>query len=111
MTPSNVAHLPPISSGSLVLFRGILSLQTFSQLSEEGKAHLDEDFKERAMRSAINGVLGAKKHANLDMVAIFALKSKQKNTPEAEKYNIRLLIQGYMHSTASFMRCMSIISF
>jgi hypothetical protein len=111
LTPFTVAHLPPIPSGSPVLFRGILSLQALSHLSEEGKNHLSHDFKERAMRSTINGVVGAKKHTNTDMAAIFTLKAKQKNAPEAEKYDIKLLIQGYMHSTASFMRCMSMVSF
>jgi hypothetical protein len=59
----------------------------------------------------MNGVLGARRHTSTNMEAIFALKAKQKNAPEAEKYNIKVLIQGYMHSTASFMRCMSMISF
>jgi hypothetical protein len=104
-------HLPPIPSGSSVLFRGILSLQTLVHLSEEGQRYLNHDFKERVMRSAMNGVLGARRHSNTDMEAIFGLKAKQKNAPEAEKYDIKLLIQGYMHSTASFMRCMSMISF
>jgi hypothetical protein len=93
------------------LFRGILSLQALAHLSEEGQKCLNHAFKERAMQSAINGVLGAKKHTNTDIEAIFTLKAKQKNAPEAEKYNIKLLVQGYMHSTASFMRCMSIIFF
>jgi hypothetical protein len=111
LTPSNVAHLPPIPSGSPVLFRGILSLHTLAHLSEEGQKSLNHAFKERVMRSAMNGVLGAKKHTNTGMEAIFALKAKQKNAPEAETYSVKLLIQGYMHSTASFMRCMSMISF
>jgi hypothetical protein len=111
LTPSTVAHLPPIPSGSPVLFRGILSLQALVHLSEEGQKYLNHDFKERAMRSAVNGVLGARKHSHTELEAIFALKAKQKNAPEAEKYNIKLLIQGYMHSTASFMRCMSMIFF
>lgn len=58
----------------------------------------------------MNGVLGAKKHTHTDMEAIFALKTKRRGAPEAEKYTIKVLIQGYMHSTASFMRCMSMIS-
>jgi hypothetical protein len=110
MTPRAVAHLPPIPSGSPVLFRGILSIHALSHLSEEGQKYLSNDFSERAMQSAINGALGAKKHTNTDMATIFALKAKQKDTPEAEKYDIKVLIQGYMHSTASFMRCMSMIS-
>jgi hypothetical protein len=93
------------------LFRGILSLQALVHLSEEGQKYFNHDFKERAMRSAMNGVLGTKKHCNTDLETIFALKAKQKNAPEAEKYDIKLLIQGYMHSTASFMRCMSVILF
>jgi hypothetical protein len=59
----------------------------------------------------MNGTLGARRLSNTDIEAIFALKAKQKNAPEDEKYDIKLLIQGYMHSTASFMRCMSMISF
>ena len=47
------------------------------------------------MQSAINGVLGAKKHTDTDIEAIFTLKAKQKNAPKAEKYNIKLLVQGY----------------
>src|SRR6266481_5867329 len=90
-TPVTVAHLPPIPSGSPVLFRGILSLEALSHLSEEGQKHLSHDFQERAMQSAINGVLGAKKHSNTDMAAIFTLKAKQKDVPETEKYNIKLL--------------------
>lgn len=39
------------------------------------------------------------------------MKAKQKDVPEAQKYNISVLIQGYMHSTASFMRCMSAVPF
>jgi len=93
------------------LFRGVLSLQALVHLSEEGQKYIDNDFKERVMRSALNGVLGARRHSNTDLEAIFAWKAKQKNIPEAEKYDVKLLIQGYMHSTASFMRCKSIIFF
>lgn len=59
------------------------------------------------MLSIMNGAQGANRHTNTSMEAIFALKAKQKDAPEAEKYSVKLLIQGYMHSTASFMRCMS----
>jgi hypothetical protein len=59
------------------------------------------------MRSSMNGVKGANRHASTSMEAIFALKAKQKDAPDTEKYGVRVLIQGYMHSTASFMRCMS----
>src|SRR5258708_3260085 len=111
LTPSNVTHLPPIPSGSPVLFRGVLSLYALAHLSEEGQNYLNHDFKERVTRSAMNGVLGARKHTNTDMDAIFALKAKQKNAPGAEKYSIKVLIQGYMHSTASFMRCMPLVPF
>lgn len=104
LTPSTVAHLPPIPSGSPVLFRGILSLQALVHLTEEGQKYFNHDFKERVMRSAMNGVLGARRHSNTNLEAIFARKAKQKHVPEAEKYDIKLLIQGYMHSTASFMR-------
>ncbi len=109
LTPSNAAHLPPIPSGSPVLFRGVLSLHALAHLSEEGQKHLKHDFKERVTRSAVNGVLGPRKHTNTNLEVIFALKAKQRNVPEAEKYNIRVLIQGHMHSTASFMRCTSVV--
>jgi len=59
----------------------------------------------------MNGVVGAKKLSSTDMETIFALKAKRKNAPEAEKYSVKVLIQGYMHMTASFMRCTSTISF
>jgi hypothetical protein len=109
LTPSNVAHLPPISSGSPVLFRGTLPLHVLAHLSEEGQNFLNHALKERVIRSAMNGVLGARRHTSTNIETIFALKAKQKNIPEAEKYYIKVLIQGYMHSTASFMRCMSMI--
>ncbi|KAI9512594.1 hypothetical protein F5148DRAFT_1162695 [Russula earlei] len=82
-TPLNVAHLPPIPPGSRVLFRGVLSVHALSHLSDKGLSYLNNDFQQRITRSAVNG---------------------QKDVPEAEKYNIRVLVQGYMHLTASFMR-------
>lgn len=106
-TPSNVAHLPPVPSGSRVYFRGVLSVHAPSHLSQKGLYYLDHDFKERVTRSALNGVQYVRKYTSLDLEAVFALKAKQKDVPEAERYNIRVLIQGYMHTTASFMRCKS----
>jgi hypothetical protein len=55
----------------------------------------------------MDGVLAAKRYTTMDLEDIFALKAKQRDAPEAEKYNISVLIQGYMHLRASFMRCMS----
>jgi len=107
-TPSNVAHLPPITSGSRVFFRGVLSIHGLAHLSKKGQEFLDNDFKERVTRSALNGVQYARKLASLDLEAIFARKAKrQMDVPEAERYNVCVLIQGYMHSAASFMRCES----
>ena len=107
LTPPNVTHLAPIPSGSRVLFRGVLSLPAFAHLSEEGLKYLDHDFQERVTRSNMNGVLAAKRYSTMCLEDIFALNVKQRDAPEAETYNISVLIQGYMHSTASFMRCMS----
>jgi hypothetical protein len=93
------------------LFRGTLSLFAFAHLSEEGIKYLNHDLKERITLSAMNGVLAIKRHTglSLDLEAVFTLRGKQKNIPEVEKYNVRVLIQGYMHSTASFLRCKSVI--
>jgi hypothetical protein len=106
-TPSNVAHLPPVPSGSRVYFRGVLSVHALSHLSQKGLYYLDHDFKERVTRSTLNGVQYVRKYNSLDLETVFAWKAKQKDVPEAERYNIRVLIQGYMHTTASFMRCES----
>jgi hypothetical protein len=73
--------------------------------------YLNHDFQERVTLSIVNGAQAARRYPALDLEAIFAMKAKQKDIPEAEKYNISVLIQGYMHSTASFMRCMSLVSF
>lgn len=107
LTPPNVTHLAPIPSGSRVLFRGVLSLPAFAHLSEEGLKYLNNDFQERVTRLNMNRIPVARRYATLDLEDIFALKAKQRDAPEAERYNISVLIQGYMHSTASFMRCMS----
>ena len=56
----------------------------------------------------MNGVQAAKKYPTLDLESLFTMKAKQK---DAQRYNISVLIQGHMHSTASFMRCMSAQSF
>jgi hypothetical protein len=105
LRPSSVIQLEPIPSGSRVLFRGVLSLLAITHLSEEGLKYLNHDFKERITRSAMNGVLAIKRHTSLDLEGIFTLRAKQKDIPDAEKYTVSVLIQGYMHSTASFMRC------
>ncbi|KAI0003682.1 hypothetical protein BJV74DRAFT_479086 [Russula compacta] len=102
--PSNVAHLAPIQSGSRVLFRGVLSVHTLAHLSEKGVQYLNHDFKERATNSALNGVYIARRYASMDLESIFASNAKQKDILGAKKYHVRVLIQGYMHSTASFMR-------
>jgi hypothetical protein len=107
LTPPNVTHLAPIPSGSRVLFRGVLSLPAFAHLSEEGLKYLNNDFQERVTRLNMNRIPVARRYATLDLEDIFALKAKQRDAPGAERYNISVLIQGYMHSTASFMRCMS----
>jgi hypothetical protein len=109
--PSNVARLAPIQSGSRVLFRGVLSVHALAHLSEKGVQYLNHDFKERATNSALNGVYSARKHASMDLESIFASNAKQKDILGAKKSKIRVLIQGYMHSTASFMRCESIVIF
>jgi hypothetical protein len=107
LTPSNVTHLPPILSGAHVLFRAVLSVHLFSHLSEKGRQYLNQDIQERVTRSVLNGVQFARKYTSLDVETIFAWKAKQKDVPKSERYNIRVLIQGYMDSTASFMRCKS----
>jgi hypothetical protein len=111
-TPSNVAHLPPIPSGSRVFFRGVLSIHGLAHLSKKGQYFLNNDFKERVTRSALNGVQYASRLKSLDLEGIFARKAKrQPDAPEAERHNVRVLIQGYMHSAASFMRCESCLFF
>jgi hypothetical protein len=94
------------------LFRGVLSIHSLAHLSEKGQEFVNNDFKERVMRSALNGVQSARKLASLDLEAIFVQKAKrQTDVPEAERYNVRVLIQGFMRSTASFMRCESCLFF
>lgn len=105
--PSSVTHLAPIQSGSRVLFRGVLSVQAVTHLSDEGVEYLNGDFKERVMRSTLNGIPSARKYSSFNMKSIFELKAGQKRQPKAEQYEVRVLIQGYMNSTASFMRCKS----
>jgi hypothetical protein len=58
-TPVNVSHLAPIPSGSRVLFRGTLLINSLSHLSEKGLQYLNHDFRMRIKRSAMNGVLSA----------------------------------------------------
>ncbi|KAI0296196.1 hypothetical protein BC826DRAFT_246526 [Russula brevipes] len=103
-TPVNVKHLAPIPSGSRVLFRGTLLIHSLSHLSEKGLQYLNHDFRMRIKRSAMNGVLSAGKYASLDVESIFSLRAKQKNNSEDQKHGIHVLVQGYMHSTASFLR-------
>lgn len=102
--PSNAAHLPPIQSGSRVLFRGVLSILALTHLTEKGIQYLDRDFKERITGSVMNGIWSAKKYSSSTMESIFELKTKQKQLPKAERYQVKVLIQGSMRSTASFMR-------
>jgi hypothetical protein len=105
LTPSNVSHLPPILSGARILWRAVLSVNTLAHLSEKGLQYLNYDLRERVTRSALNGVLHARRYTSLDVETIFAWKAKQKDVPVSERYGICVLIQGFMHSTASFMRC------
>jgi hypothetical protein len=105
--PSNVTYLAPIRTGTRVLFRGVLSVHTFTHLSEKGVEYLNGDFKERVTRTTLNGIPSAKKYLSFNMGSIFKLKAEQKQQPKAEQYDVRVLIQGYMHATASFMRCKS----
>lgn len=105
--PSNVTHLAPIQIGTRVLFRGVLSVQAVTHLSDKGVEYLNGDFKERVMRSALNGIASAKKYSSFNMESIFELKAEQKRQSKAVQYEVRVLIQGYVHATASFMRCKS----
>ena len=59
------------------------------------------------MRSTLNGIKYARKYSSFDMKSIFESKAEQKLLPKAEQYEVRVLIQGYMCSMASFMRCQS----
>ncbi|KAF8274089.1 hypothetical protein EI94DRAFT_985381 [Lactarius quietus] len=101
--PSNAAHLPPIQSGFPVMFRGVLPILAVTHLSDKGIEYLDSDFKERVVRSTLNGIFSARKYSSFDMKSIFGLKGK-KQPAKAEQYEVRVLIQGYMGSRASFMR-------
>ncbi|KAI0308209.1 hypothetical protein B0F90DRAFT_1813513 [Multifurca ochricompacta] len=104
LTPQNAVHLSPIHSGSRVFFRGVLSILAIAHLSEEGIEYLNREFQERVTRLPMNGVQAVRRYMSFDMPSLFALKAKQKDVPEAEQYKIKVLIQGHMHSTASFMR-------
>lgn len=75
-----------------------------------GIEYLNSDFKERVMRSTLNGIKYARKYSSFDMKSIFESKAQQKQLPKAEQYEVRVLIQGYMNSRASFMRCQSFTS-
>jgi hypothetical protein len=102
-------HLAPIQSGSPVLFRGVLSILNLSHLSEKGIQYINHALQERITGSYL-GVPLAKSHSrhrSLDVEALFALKAEQRGVPEVEKLKIDVIIQGIMHSTASFMRCKS----
>ena len=105
--PSTVAHLPPIQSGSRVTFRGVLLVLAITHLSDKGVKYLDSDFKERVMSSTLNGIKSARKYSQHNLKTIFKLKAEQKQLPKAEQFEVRVLIQGYMNATASFMRCKS----
>jgi hypothetical protein len=103
--PSTVAHLPPIPSGSRVVFRGVLLVLSITHLTDKGAKFLDSDFKERITSSTLNGVKFAKKYSSYNLKSIFKLKAEQKKLPKAEQLEVRVLIQGHMNATASFMRC------
>lgn len=105
--PSNATHLPPIEYGSRVLFRGVVSILALTHLSGKGIQYLNRDFKERVVGSGFNGIVSARKYSSSNLESIFGLKAKQKQLPKAEQYEVRVLIQGFMRSTASFMRCQS----
>ncbi|KAI9460587.1 hypothetical protein BJY52DRAFT_1262507 [Lactarius psammicola] len=102
--PSNATHLPPIGSGSRVLFRGVVSIQALTHLSGKGVQYLNRDFKERVVGSVLNGIMYTRKYSSFNLESIFGLKAKQKQLPKAEQYEVKVLIQGFMRSTASFMR-------
>ncbi|KAI9444800.1 hypothetical protein H4582DRAFT_2179797 [Lactarius indigo] len=104
LVPSNASHLPPIESGSRVLFRGVVSIPAITHLSSEGLQDLNRDFKERVVGSVLNGVRLARKYSSFNLESVFGLKAKQKRQPKAEQYEIRVLILGFVRSTASFMR-------
>ena len=96
----NATHLP---SGSRVMFRGVLSILALAHLSQTGIQYLDRDFKERVMGSILNGISAAKKYSNLKVKSIFELKAE----PNTKQYEVKVLIQGFMGSAASYMRCKS----
>jgi len=83
----------------------VLSVHLLAHLSNKGQDYLNSDLQERVTKSVLNGVQLARKYTTLDVETIFAWKAKQKDVPKSERYNIRILIQGYMHLTVSFMRC------
>jgi hypothetical protein len=98
-------HLEPIQSGSPVLFRGVLSILTLSHLSKKGIQYINHAFQNRITESDLGK--RAKQYRSLDVEALFALKAEQKGVPEVERFKIDVIIQGIIHSTASFMRCKS----
>ncbi|KAH8997293.1 hypothetical protein EDB92DRAFT_1941926 [Lactarius akahatsu] len=102
--PLNATYLPPIESGSRVLFRGVVSIPAVTHLSSTGIQYLNRDFKERVVGSVLNGIVRARKYSSFSLESVFGLKAKQKKLPDAEQYQVRVLIQGFMRSTASFMR-------
>lgn len=102
LTPSNVTHLPPILSGTRVLFRAVLSVHLLAHLSNKGQEYITSDLRDRVTKSALNGVQLARHYTHLDVDTLF---SWNQNQAKSERYNICILIQGYMHLTASFMRC------
>ena len=107
LVPSNARHLTPIPSGAPVLFRGVLSILALSHLSESGIRYLNRDFWNRALGFALNGVPSAKHYRDIGLEDLFALKAKQKDVPEFENLQIKVIIQGRVNSMASFMRCKS----
>lgn len=98
--PLSVTHLAPIPSGSRVMFRGVLLIQAVTHLSDKGLEYLTDSFKERVTRSIVNSVSSARKYSSFSIADVFKSKAP-------EQYKVKILIQGFMGSTASFMRCKS----
>lgn len=98
--PLSVTNLAPIPSGSRVMFRGVLLIQAVTHLSDKGVEYLTDSFRERVTRSIVNTVSSAKKYSLFSIADIFKLK-------KPEHYQVKILIQGFMSSKASFMRCKS----
>jgi hypothetical protein len=82
----------------------VLSIQ-LPHLSESGLRYINDDLHQRVSRSRTDGVQLAQRYTSLDVETIFAWRAKQKDIPESERYNVRILIQGYMNLKVGFMIC------